>query len=138
MKSLRVRLDPDLERALDRLRNHHHVNVSAWVRGLMRVALANVPKHVPGVTTARPDRPAPAARAPAAPTPAPPLPDWMPWKLPDGSWGARHTAPASLPSDLTGRLIQVQTKAGEKWTATVLEVVHREDDFVLVRRSGRL
>ena len=40
MKILRVRLDAELGEGLDRLKTERHVNVSAWVRSLIRPALA--------------------------------------------------------------------------------------------------
>ena len=36
---LRVRLDPELSARIARLRNEHDINVSAWVRRLIRNAL---------------------------------------------------------------------------------------------------
>ncbi len=91
-----------------------------------------------GVTTARPRRPVATPRAPAAPKPPPPIPEWRPWTLPDGKWGARYKGDIrTLPADLVGRLIQVTIKGGETWTATVLEVALRDEDFILVRHSGK-
>ena len=40
MKILRVRLDAELGEGLDRLKTERHVNLSAWVRSLIRPALA--------------------------------------------------------------------------------------------------
>ena len=40
MKILRVRLDAELGEGLDRLKTERHVNLSAWVRSLVRPALA--------------------------------------------------------------------------------------------------
>ena len=40
MKILRVRLDTELGEGLDRLRTERHVNLIAWVRSLIRPALA--------------------------------------------------------------------------------------------------
>ena len=40
MKILRVRLDAELGEGLDRLKIERHVNLSAWVRSLIRPALA--------------------------------------------------------------------------------------------------
>ena len=138
---LRVRLDPELDAALDRLKTKDHVNISAWVRSTLR---AELKRRRPGRTVAAARRP-PAPRAPEPPAPpqpaelpaADPLPGWQPSRLPDGEWGARHFSPRSLPADLVGRPILVTTREGESWTATVLEVVRRDQNFVLVRHSGK-
>lgn len=131
---LRVRLDPELDAALDRLKIKGHVNISAWVRSTLR---AELKRRTPGRPVAAARRP-PVPRAPAAPKPPPTIPEWRPWSLPDGNWGARYTGDVrTLPADLVGRLIRITTKGGEKWTATVLEVVPHEGRFVLVRDSGK-
>ena len=138
---LRVRLDPELDAALDRLKTKSHVNISAWVRSTLR---AELKRRTPGRTVATPRRP-PAPRDPeptAPPQPAElpaadPLHGWQPSRLPDGEWGARHFSPRSLPADLVGRPILVTTREGESWTATVLEIIRRDENFVLVRHSGK-
>ena len=53
------------------------------------------------------DSPAAAPNlAPASPE-LPPLRGWSPARLPDGNWGARHSAPGKLPADLQGATIKL-------------------------------
>ena len=61
---------------------------------------------------------------------------WYPSRLPDGTWGARHDAPALLPEDLVGRRIVVEGRNNRTWTSQVLDVVDAEIDFVLVRSAN--
>ena len=64
MKILHVRLDAELGEGLDRLKTERHVNLSAWVRSLIRPALAE---------QLGPDRGAVGTLPPPAPeSPAPP------------------------------------------------------------------
>ena len=67
------------------------------------------------------------------------IPGFRPAKLPDGAWGSVLTDAyaAYLPSELVGRRIVVTDRRRRSWTATVLEVVDRSADRVLVRDSGR-
>lgn len=51
-----------------------------------------------------------------------------PAKLRDGSWGARTTQRVT-----TGSLIQVRTRGGKTWTASVCEVVWTDGAVCLVR-----
>ena len=74
---------------------------------------------------------------PASPPPSGAIPGWHPVKLPDGTWGSAAAASDSLPPELVGRRIIVTDRAGRSWTATVLEVVGRQGDRILVRDSGR-
>ena len=74
-------------------------------------------------------RPAPADR--------PTLPGWRPTKLPDGGWGARNDAAAVLRAALTGRRIVVTDRLRHSWTATVLEIIERTPEYVLVRDTPR-
>ena len=88
---------------------------------------------------AEPDLDSPAAapnRAPASPE-LPPLRGWSPARLPDGDWGARHSAPGKLPTDLEGATIEIKTRGGDTLIRTVVEVLHRDADYVLVRDSGK-
>lgn len=80
------------------------------------------------------------APAPAQGRPAdrlPPLQGWIPASLPDGSWGARHSAPGKLPADLEGATIEIKTRKGDVLIRTVVEIVERTTDYVLVRDSGK-
>ena len=84
-----------------------------------------------------PDSSAPAPDlAPASPE-LPPLRGWRPTQLPDGDWGARHLAPGKLPADLEGATIEIKTRGGDTLIRTVVEVLHRDADYVLVRDSGK-
>ena len=66
------------------------------------------------------DLPPLADTDPASPAPAPsldrpvdslpPLRGWTPASLPDGSWGARHSAPRKLPDHLEGATIEIKTR----------------------------
>ena len=116
---LRVQLDPQLSARINRLRNERDINVSAWVRRLIRNAL---------------DYELPPEDLATAPATAAPLPGWKPVRLPDDSWGARFQGDIrTLPEDLEGLTIAVRTRSGDSWNATVTEVVERSPDRVLVR-----
>ena len=84
--------------------------------------------------------PASPAPPPSLERPAdalPPLRGWTPSGLPDGSWGARHSAPGKLPADLEGATIEIKTRGGKFLIRTIVEVIERNADFVLVRDSGK-
>ena len=135
MKILRVRLDAELGEGLDRLKTERHVNLSAWVRSLIRPALA---KQLIAARGSVGTLPPPAPKSPA-PAPEPKTaPGWSPWKLEDGSWGSRFDGDTrALPDDPVGRVIGVTTKGGDSWTTTVVEVIHWDDKYILVRDSGK-
>ena len=42
-----------------------------------------------------------------------------------------------LPERLVGCSIQITMRGGETWTSTVVQVLERRADFVLVRDSGK-
>ena len=129
MKTLRVRLDAELGEGLDRLKTERHVNVSSWVRSLIRPALAEQLSLTPGAVGTAPE---------PTPPPSAPLPGWRPWSLEDGSWGSRFGGDTrALPDDLVGQVIGVTTKGGDSWTTTVAEVLHWDDKYVLVRDTGK-
>lgn len=73
--------------------------------------------------------------APSSPE-LPPLRGWTPERLPDGDWGARHSAPGKLPADLEGATIEIKTRGGAL-IRTVVEVLHRDAESVLVRDTGK-
>ena len=137
MKILRVRLDEQLGTGLDRLKTERHVNVSSWVRSLIRPALAEQLSLSPEAVGTAPEPTPPAADSPPVP-PSAPLPGWRPWSLEDGSWGSRFDGDTrTLPDDLVGRVIEVTIKGGASGTTTVVEVLQWEEDFVVVRDSGK-
>ena len=117
-------VSPELHRRLQRLRSELDINLSAWLRRLVAREL---------------DRDlAPESDSPAS-TPAPgPLPGWSPYKLEDQSWGSCWMGDTrKLPERLVGCSIQITTRGGETWIATVVAVLERRADFVLVRDSGK-
>lgn len=128
---LRVRLTDDLDVALERLRKHRHVNVSAWVRSVLRAAL-NDELHVgPGVPGKAPEPPPPPALLSS------PIPGWRPRKHQKG-WCSRWDGDTrALPDDLVGQVIQITTQADGSFQTTVLEVIERTKTHVLVRDSGK-
>lgn len=76
-------------------------------------------------------------RARPSPADLPAIPWWRPAKLPDGTWGARNDAADGLPAALIGRRIVVTDRPRHGWTATVLEVIERTPEYVLVRDTPR-
>ena len=115
-----IRIDPQLRDRLARLRDERHVNVSAWARGVIAAALD---------------------REFAANLKAPerqPIAGWRPCKLPDG-WGAVLDGPgvAGLTEDPRGTPISITDSRGNCWTATIIEVVSRNQEQIVVRDSGR-
>ena len=53
--------------------------------------------------------------------------------LDPGGWGSACDRPDTLPAELVGFPIEVRPRQGAPWTATVLAVVRRDSDRVLVR-----
>ena len=128
---LRVRLTDDLDVALERLRKHRHVNVSAWVRSVLRAAL-NDELHVgPGVPGKAPEPPPHPALLSS------PIPGWRPQKH-RGTWCSRWDGDTrALPGDLVGQIIEIETQTDGTWQASVLDVIQRTESFILVRDSGK-
>ena len=115
-----IRIEPELRDRLARLRAERHVNVSAWARDVIAAAL---------------DREFPAAlEAPKRQ----PLAGWRPCKLDDG-WGAVLDGPdvAVLAEDPRGTLVSITDSRGGSWTATITEVVSRNQQRIVVRDTGR-
>ena len=115
-----IRIEPALRDRLARLRDERHVNVSAWARDVIAAAL---------------DREFPAdLEAPKRQ----PLAGWRPCKLDDG-WGAVLDGPdvAALAEDPRGTPISIIDSRGGSWTATITEVVSRNQRRIVVRDSGR-
>ena len=123
---LQIRISPEARQRLQRLRTERHLNVGAWLRALIDEALD------------REFGPAPTdANEPAAPVKAvhpEPIPGWTPARLKGGGWGARFQGDTrTLPTDLEGVTISVETRSGDSWSATVTEVLERSADLVLVQ-----
>ena len=140
---IRVRVNAQLRRGLDRLRTEKSVNVSAWVRRLVRQALSDefpdeeldeTPAPVPPSTLAEPvDEPQPDPNTP-------PIAGWTPRQL-DQGWGAvlEGTQVADLPvsDQLPGTPIVVTDRRGDAWTTTLKAVVSRSDTEIVVTNTGR-
>ena len=116
--SSRSASNPNSDR-LARLRDERHVNVSAWARDVIAAAL---------------DREFPAdLEAPKRQ----PLAGWRPRKLDDG-WGVLDGPDvAALAEDPRGTPISITDSRGGSWTATITEVVSRNQQRIVVRDSGR-
>ena len=68
---------------------------------------------------------------------ADPLPGWRPHRLTTGDWGAiYHGDTSTLPTELVGATITVQSRKGQSWTATVTAVLDRSREQVIVIDSG--
>ncbi len=136
---LTLRLPQDVFNALVRERHERHLNVSGWARAAVLEAFQ---RDFPDAAL---DGEKPAQRSGSAQDPqeasdttgTPPLRGWWACNLSQGGLGARHDDPASLPRELVGQLIEVETKSGPRLRRWVLEVVERSDNHVLVR-DGRV
>jgi len=121
----RFRVEPDIRRLLNRLRDERDVNISAWIRRQVREALhREFPEEV--------QQPAPEPGQP------PPCGGWKPCRVGQG-WGSMLDGPdvEQLPQDLTGTRITVTDSRGASWNATIEEVVSRSNSRIVVRDSGR-
>ena len=139
--AVRFRVDPLTRRRLDRLRTEKDINVSAWLRRLVQHGLdQEFPDDVA-------DEPEPLpVETPATPLPKPdpakaPIEGWKPRRLPGGEWGAVLSGPnvAELPDNdqLPRTPIVVTDNKGDAWTTTLVELVSRTDDTIVVRTAGR-
>lgn len=127
---LRVRLTDDLDVALERLRKHRHVNLSSWVRSVLRAALKDELHVGARVPEAEPEMPPPDLLSS-------PIPGWQPQKR-QGCWCSLWKGDTrALPEDLVGQVIQIETQTDGSFETTVVEVLERREDFVLVRDSGK-
>jgi len=132
---LTLRLPQLVFDALTRERQLRHLNVSAWARAAVLEAFNRDFPH------AAPDAGKPARRSASIPddqaasdaTQTPPLRGWRACTLPHGDLGARHDDPASLPHQLVGLQIEVQTNAGRRLRRWVHSVIERSDDLVYVQ-----
>ena len=67
-----------------------------------------------------------------------PLPGWRPHHLKTGAWGSIYLGDTStLPPELVGARITVQSKDGQSWTTTVTAVLDRSSEQVIATNSGR-
>ena len=74
----------------------------------------------------------------SAPADGEPLPGFKPHRLPGGGWGAVFRGPAdSLPAALAGVRIEVAPRRASPWVSTVVEVLERTPERVVVRDSGK-
>ena len=141
--AVRFRVDPQMRRQLDRLRTENAVNVSAWVRRLVRKALDDefpdwkTDGELDAATAAAPAEPV-DERQPDPNTP--PIAGWMPRQL-DQGWGAvlEGAQVADLPSSdqLPGTPIVVTDRRGDAWTTTLTAVVSRSATEIVVTNTGR-
>ena len=144
--AVRVRVDPQMRRQLDRLRREKAVKVSAWVRRLVRKALSD---EFPDLKTDEALDEAPAPEPPAAPAEpvdepqpdpnTPPITGWTPRQL-DQGWGAvlEGAQVADLPpsDQLRGTPIVVTDRRGDAWTTTLTDVASRSDTEIVVTNTG--
>ena len=135
---LTFRLPVHVFNALARERQLRHLNVSGWARQAVLDAFqrdfpdADRDDSQPAKRSASTEDPQGDAAAPETP----PLRGWRACQLPQGVLGARHDDPASLPRELVGLQIEVQTNAGKRLLRWVHAVSDRSDDCVYVR-DGR-
>ena len=136
---LTFRLPVHVFNTLTRERQLRHLNVSGWARAAVLEAFQ---RDFPD-DASKPSQPAmhdAASSEDPQGTPdtleTPPLRGWRACQLPQGGLGARHDDPASLPHQLVGLPIEVQTNAGNRLRRWVLEVVERSAHQVLVQ-DGR-
>ena len=115
-----IRIEPELRDRLARLRDERRVNAGAWARDVIAAAL---------------DRELPAdLEAPNRQ----PLAGWRPCQLGDG-WGAVLDGPgvAALADDPRPAPIRITDSRGGSWTATITEIVSRNQQRIVIRDSGR-
>ena len=132
---LTLRLPPHVFNALVQERHLRHLNVSGWARAAVLEAFQ---RDFPDAarSTTQPDKAAADTvneQAVSTSIPTPPLRGWWASQLPQGGLGARHDDPASLPNQLVGLQIEVQTNAGRRLLRWVHAVTERSDDHVYVR-----
>lgn len=127
MRIFRFLLDEDLDRTPECLDSERKVDVSVGIRSLPRSARLAEPRGVRGD----------GGPLGTSPTKAPPFQSWSAYKLGDDFWDSyRMSDTHKLPKNLVGCSIQITTRNGETWIATVVVALVRRADFVLVRDSG--
>ena len=135
---LTFRLPEHVFNTLVRERQLRHLNVSGWARAAVLEAFH---RDFPDAAS-EPSKPARRAastedsQGASATQETPPLRGWWACQLPHGGLGARHDDPASLPNQLVGLQIEVQTNAGKRLLRWVHAVSEHSDDRVYVR-DGR-
>ena len=123
---LHIRVSPETRQRLQGLRTQRHLNLGSWLRALTDEALDR--EFGPAATDAN------EPVAPVKAAPPEPIPGWTPARLKGGGWGARFQGDTrTLPTDLEGLTIAVETRSGDSWNATVTEVLERSADLVLVQ-----
>ena len=141
--AIRFRVDPHMQRGIDRLRKEKTINVSAWLRRLVEQGLK---KEFPDLETyyaprQQPPDPPAATDEDLRPDPSkPPVEGWTPRQL-DRGWCAvlEGERVAQLPDSdqLPGTPIIVTDRRGDSWTATLKQVVSRNDTEIVVTNTGR-
>ena len=113
---LTFRLPVHVFNTLTRERQLRHLNVSGWARQAVLEAFqrdfpddASYPSKPAMHDAASTEDPQGAPDTQETP----PLRGWRACQLPHGGLGARHDDPASLPNQLVGLPIEVQTNAGQ-------------------------
>ena len=137
--AVRFRVDPQTRRRLDRLRTEKDINVSAWLRRLVQHGLD---QEFPDDVAEEPEPVETPATPPPKPDPAKTtIEGWKPRRLPGGEWGAVLSGPrvAELPDNdqLPRTPIVVADNKGDAWTTTLVELVSRTDDTIVVTTAGR-
>ena len=141
--AVRFRIDPKIQRGIERLREEKAVNVSAWLRRLVQQGLK---KEFPDIETyyasyAPPPEPPDETDEDLRPDPSKaPVEGFKPRQL-DQGWGAvlEGEQVAQLPDSdqLPGTPIIVTDRRGDSWTATLKQVVSRSDTEIVVTNTRR-
>ena len=141
--AIRFRVDPQMRRGIDRLREEKAINVSAWLRRLVQQGLKEEFPDFETYYALQPEPPDSPAETDDAPQPDPnktPVEGWKPHKL-DRGWCAvlEGERVAQLPASdqLPGTPIIVTDRRGDSWTATLKQVVSRNDTEIVVTNTGR-
>ena len=129
-ETIQIRIDPALKTGLQRLRDEHHVNISAWIRDLIS---AELDREFPPPPTNRSDKPQALPGSKNNP-----IPGWRPHLIDSHDWGSIFKGEASaLPDELVGLWIRVTDRNEETFLTKVTKVTDRTDHFVIVCDSGK-
>ena len=128
---------PDCPAASPKFRTWLDTAFDAFVTRADHRALFDLPSLVaPTPAPAMTDKPGATGPAPTA-SRDDPIPGWKP-KRHEGAWAAIYKGDTStLPDELVGCRITVKPRNGDPWTATVTEVLERDNRYVIVRTSGK-